>query len=134
MSYKLGKKIMSWATLPMDFFNEENAFVFRCKNCNYRIQLSIPYYSGGLVEHLEKEEGFLDIQKLLEQKIINLRDEVKQLNYSKYVLWNMNAHYLKINCSICSDSYITIFGMAELQPGREEIQFKGVWSLDKIES
>lgn len=52
-----------------------------------------------------------------------------RLGLSKYILWHVDALYCIILCKTCSSKFLAIFGIGEIQPGREEVQFKGIWQI-----
>ena len=128
-----GKNLAGYATFSYDYFLNGGFISCTCKDCNSDVNLSIQvYHSGKLVETLEDRYGIHLLQELLESNIVNLKDETNGFHYNlnKYILWNMDARYEIISCAGCQNTFLAIFGMAELQPGREEVQFKGVWKLN----
>lgn len=129
---KLGKKITGNATFSFDYFKNDGFIGCKCQKCLSIINIPIEIYkSGTLVEHSSDDFKHHILPELIEQKIINLKNNKNSChtNLSNYILWNMNALYLVILCETCNEKYISIFGMGELQPGREEVQFKGLWQI-----
>lgn len=126
------KNLAGYATFSFDYFLNGGFISAICPNCNSEIKLQIEIYkSGKLVEELTKQFSADLIDQLVERKIVNLKDETLRFHerLTKYILWNMDARYEIISCKGCETPFISIFGMDELQPGREEVQFKGIWKL-----
>lgn len=129
----LANNLAGYATFSFDYFLNGGFIACSCPDCKSEIKLPIKiYHSGKLLKQLENESGMLLIDELVEKKIVNLKDETSRLfsRLEKYVLWNMDARYELISCAGCENRFISIFGMDELQPGREEVQFKGIWKLE----
>ena len=125
---KIEKQILGSADFSFDYFLKGGFIGWTCPHCSYENKLRLKIYqSGQLVEALDQEL----IDELVASKIVSIKDESSSIDshLRKYVLWRMNAMYEKIRCDNCSQEMISIFGMAEIQPGREYIQFKGVWHL-----
>jgi hypothetical protein len=129
---KLGKMITGNANFSFDYFQNGGQISFDCIKCLSKIILNIEIYkSGKLVEQISDDFESSVLVELIKNKIVNLKNNENSwhLNLSKYILWNMNALYSISVCKKCKSTYISIFGMGELQPGREEVQFKGVWQI-----
>ncbi|MGV3613077.1 MAG: hypothetical protein ACO1N0_19100 [Fluviicola sp.] len=126
------KNLAGSADFTFDYFGNGGFIGCICPDCKSEVKLQIEIYkSGKLVEHLKELFNQSLIDELLERKIIHLKDEkISHHNrLEKYILWNMDALYELISCIGCENAFISIFGMDELQPGREEVQFKGIWKL-----
>jgi len=120
------------ATFSYDYFLNGGIISCSCPDCKTAVKLPVHIYqSGKLVEELKDLYSSQLIDELLERRIVNLKDENSQVhsNLQKYILWNMDAQYELISCTGCSNTFLAIFGMAEIQPGREEVQFKGIWKI-----
>lgn len=129
---KLGRVIAGNANFSFDFFQNGGHIAFDCIECSKKNILNIDIYkTGKLVEQIvgDFEESIL--YELIEKKIVNLKNDKNSwdLNLRKYILWNVNALYSIAQCKTCKAEYVSIFGMGELQPGREEVQFKGIWQI-----
>jgi ribosomal protein S27E len=125
---KIEKQIIGSADFSFEYFLKGGFIGWTCPHCSHENDLRLKIYqSGQLIEKLDQEL----IDDLIEHKIVNIKDENINIDshLRKYVLWRMNAMNEKIKCVNCSQEMISIFGMAEIQPGREYIQFKGIWSL-----
>lgn len=129
------KNLAGYATFTYNYFINGGFIGSSCPDCESEIKLPIRIYdSGKLIDSLEEEEdGMPLIDQLLERKIVSIKDETSRFEsrLSKYILWNMDARYEILSCTGCSSKFLTVFGMDELQPGREEVQFKGIWKLIK---
>jgi len=129
---KLDQKIIGAASFTFEYFTKGGYIGCTCPNCSSSIKLNIEIYkSGHLIEMLDQESNSELISELIDKKIINLKHESNKWNsgLKKYILWNMNARYELFQCITCDDQFISVFGMGELQPGREEVQFKGIWKV-----
>lgn len=127
------KNLAGYATFSYNYFLNGGFISCTCKDCSSEVKLPIQIYrSGKLVETLEDHYGIDLLHELVERKIVNLKDETTRFhsNLSKYILWNMDARYEIISCTGCQNVFLALFGMAELQPGKEEVQFKGIWKLN----
>ena len=124
---QLGKQIIGPNNFSFDYFLDGGVIDCTCLECGSKITLPIKIYqSGHSVELLEKEL----IQDLVNGKVINLNDEPHQAHWGKYVLWKVGAAYEFIHCPGCHRQLIAIFGMGELQPGLDQVQFKGIWYVE----
>ena len=124
----IDKQIVGSADVSFDYFLKGDSLAWKCSNCSNKNELKLRIYqSGQLVEKLNQ----LLIEELIKKNIVNIRDENINIDshLSKYVLWRMNAMFEVTKCENCSQEVISIFGMDEIQPGREYVQFKGMWSL-----
>ena len=125
---KLGKRIIGAADFTFDYFVEGGFIGYSCPTCSAKQEFPLKMYdSGQLVETLEADL----VNELLEKGIIHVNNKTQEWNacLSNYVLWNVDALFEFIDCLDCGHRSMAIFGMAELQPGREQVQFKGIWSL-----
>lgn len=124
----IDKQIVGSADFSFDYFLKGGFIGWKCPKCGHENELKLKIYqSGQLIEKLDRQL----IDQLVENKIVNIRDESINIDshLRKYILWRMNAMFEIIKCKSCSQEVIAIFGMAEIQPGREFVQFKGMWSL-----
>ena len=129
---QLGKRIMGGADLTFEFFSNGGFIGFKCSNCQTELKVDIQIYrSGILLDELDSIDGYQTvIEQLLKLRVVNLHQNNQFSNaQTKYELWNMDALYDTIECHSCAKKHFTVYGMAELQPGREEVQFKGVFEL-----
>lgn len=125
--------LAGYATFSFDYFLNGGFIACTCPDCKSEINLPIQiYHSGTLLEKLADQYSMHLIDELVERNIVHLKDEDSRVHYGleKYILWNMDARYEVIPCKACSSEFLAVFGMAELQPGREEVQFKGIWKLN----
>lgn len=121
------QNLAGYATFSFDYFLNGGIISCACPDCGSEVKLPLKiYHSGKLVEELTGVYSQQLIDELVEKRIVNIEDS----NLHKYILWNMDARYEIIPCKGCSNAFLSIFGMAELQPGREEVQFKGIWKLN----
>lgn len=128
----LGKKISGEANFSFQYFINGSFIGCDCLKCSSKLALYIEIYkSGKLVEHIYNDFTEDILTELIERKAINVRNDKNKWNLglSKYILWNMDALYSLIECETCKTKFIAIFGMGELQPGREQVQYKGIWEL-----
>lgn len=128
------QNLSGYATFSFDYFSNGGFIGATCPDCKSEIKLPLQiYHSGILVEQLEETYGQSLVDELVERNIVNLKDESSRFHsrFGKYVLWNMDARYEILSCPGCTNEFLTIFGMDELQPGREEVQFKGIWKLSR---
>ncbi|WP_343635046.1 hypothetical protein [Fluviicola sp.] len=126
------QNLAGYATFSFDYFLNGGIISCTCPDCGSDIRLPIRIYqSGKLVEGLADVYGPQLIDELVEKRIVNIKDETSSVhsNLRKYILWNMDARYELISCKGCNNLFLSVFGMAELQPGREEVQFKGIWKI-----
>ena len=129
------QNLSGYATFSFHYFSHGGFIGCKCPDCKSEIKLLLQIYrSGKPVEQLEEAYGSSLIDELVERNIVNLKDENSRVHarFGKYILWNMDALYEILSCSGCTNEFLTIFGMDELQPGREEVQFKGIWKLTQI--
>ncbi len=125
----LSTKVIGCATFTYDYFLKGGFIGCSCPNCSAKIEYAIKIFdSGKLVEKLS-DRLIID---LLKKRVINEKDESLSWHshLRQYILFGMNALYEFIHCPGYDERFLTIFGMAEIQPGREEVQFKGIWRLD----
>lgn len=125
--------LAGYATFTFDYFLNGGFVGCTCSDCKSEVRLQIQiYHSGTLLEKLANQYSMPLIDELVERNIVHIKDETSRVHagLEKYILWNMDARYEIISCAGCANKFIAIFGMAELQPGREEVQFKGIWKLN----
>lgn len=128
----LGKMIAGNASFSFNYFQKGGQIAFNCIKCASTMTLQIEIYtSGKLIEQIADDFEESILLELIEKKIVNLKNDKNSWHSSlrKYILWNMNALYSTTECKKCKTRYIVVFGMGELQPGREEVQFKGIWEI-----
>ncbi len=121
------------ATFSYDYFLNGGFIGCSCPDCHTELRIPIAIYrSGKLVAQLEELFGKTLLDELIERRIVNLKDETNRLqsHLEKYTLWQVNAQYELVSCTLCNNRFLAIFGMAEIQPGREEVQLEGVWKFD----
>lgn len=129
---KLGKIISGDANFSFQYFINGGYIGSTCSVCETKIALYIEIYkTGKLVEQITDDLDENILAELIENKIVNLRNDKtkRHLRLSKYILWNMDALYFIITCETCKTEFLSIFGMDEIQPGREQVQFKGIWQF-----
>ena len=132
----LGKRILGGAIFSFDYFSNGGFIGFACIECKKDIKIEIVIYKSGiLLEQLDSKPEFKSVlDRLSKLKIVSPYDKEKHKIWSvnsKYVLWGMDARYDIVNCNNCQKKHITIYGMAEIQPGREELQYKGLFELNE---
>ena len=131
----LGEKISGEADFSFQYFTNGGFIGCDCSKCSAKLPLYLEIYkSGKLVEEITSDFNEDILTELIQRKAINIRDDTDKwsLRLSKYVLWNMDALYCILRCETCRTQYLAIFGMDEIQPGREQVQYKGIWELKKI--
>ena len=131
----LGKNISGPAEFSFEYFNNNGFIGCKCSKCSEKIILDIDISkSGKLLEQITNELDETILNQLIKKKIINIKKDTNQadLRLSKYTLWHVDALYLTLVCKSCNSKFLAIFGMGEVQPGREQVQFKGIWELKAI--
>ena len=131
----LGEKISGAADFSFQYFTNGGYIGCECSKCSTKLELFIEIYkTGKLVEEITNDFNEDILTEIIKRKIVNIRVDADKWNLrlSKYVLWNMDALYSIIKCETCKTKFIAIFGMDELQPGREQVQYKGIWELKNI--
>ena len=131
----LGKNISGSANFSYEYFINKGFIGCKCSQCSEKIILDIDISNSGKpVEQIAKDLNERVLNRLIEKKIINLKKgfEHRCLRLNKYVLWYIDAFYSIIICKTCNSKFIAIFGIGEVQPGRDQVQFKGIWELKII--
>ncbi len=126
---RINRQIVGSADFSFQHFLKGGFIGYNCPGCSSENKFSIKIYQSGIpIENLEPEL----IDDLVSNNIVNLNSESskRHTHLSKYVLWRMDAKYEELKCDNCSVKMIAVFGMAEIQPSREYVQFKGIWSLE----
>jgi len=131
---KLGKQISGTAEFSFEYFLSNGFIGCNCSKCSEKIIFNIEINkSGKPVEQITAELNKTILNQLIENKIINLKkDVIKGFGLSKYSLWYVDALYSILICKSCNSKFLAIFGMGEIQPTREQVQFKGIWELEAI--
>jgi hypothetical protein len=105
--------------------------VFSCNKCKTQNDFKIEFFkSGQPLEQLFKTNGLISKEKLIENKIARL--PLKGQNHlGELTLWQVPANFLYKKCDNCDSKYIIVFGMGEIQPGRDSFQISGIWEIKK---
>ncbi|WP_323789326.1 hypothetical protein [Psychroserpens sp.] len=129
---KLGNQILGPADFSFDYFINNGFIGCSCSKCAEKLIITIQLHNSGKpVDQIIDEFDETILNQLIEHKIVNLNRDGKQgdLGFSKYILWHLDALYSIITCKSCSFNFLAIFGIGEIQPGRDQVQFKGIWEL-----
>lgn len=102
---------------------------FNCVKCQAKNEFEIEFYKSGLpLELLYKTNKFISKEQLIAHTIARL--PLKGQDYlGELTLWQVSAHFLFKQCVSCDSNYILVFGMGEIQPGRESLQISGIWEI-----
>lgn len=122
----LGNSILGKANFSFDFFSKSGFIGFCCSNCKTIIKMDFNFFTNGICFNDAKKESEECVDFLLKNNLI-ARD------VERFKILNLNAEYAFANCKNCNQENIAVFGIGELQPGREEIILKGIWEI-KYES
>ncbi len=132
---QLGKNISASTDFSFEYFIKDGFIGCYCSKCSANILLDIEMFNlGKPVEKITNELDEIILNQLIKNKTINLKKDftLGDLEVNKYILRHIDALYSVIICKSCSVKFIAIFGMGEIQPGREHVQFKGIWELKVI--
>lgn len=133
---KLGKLLSGSADFSFDYFVNGGFVGCTCAYCSKDLRISIENYnSGKAVEHIVDDLGKYILGELIERKIVkeNNNDKLRS-SASKYMFRSMDALFIIVECEDCKTQYLSIFGMGETQPGREQIKYNGIWEVKTCES
>lgn len=131
----LGKRLTGSADFSFEYFINGGNICYDCNTCSSKVYFHIEIYkTGELVEQVTNDLDDTILYELISKNIVAIRNNKNKWNLglSKYILRNMDALYSIIRCDTCNAKYMAIFGMGEIQPSREEVQFKGIWELKMI--
>lgn len=119
----LGNSILGKANFSFDFFSKSGFIGFCCSNCKTTITMDFNFFTNGTCFNDVKNESEESIKFLLKNNLIRSDNE-------SFKIFNLDAEYAIVKCKNCGQKNIAVFGIGELQPGREEIILKGIWELN----
>ncbi|MEL7354696.1 MAG: hypothetical protein AAFN38_25040 [Cyanobacteria bacterium J06560_5] len=122
----LGEREFSYAA----FENIGQKIEFKCSECSCKnIVLLLIYRAGKPISRLLCPAGPIAKSELINNRAIREKISKSKKNEGELMVGFTSARFEMVPCHNCQKSYITIFGMDEVQMGREIVEISGIWEL-----
>ena len=130
--FSLGKQVFNEKAYSFEEFQKIGQKVaYRCSKCHAQNKVKLAIYQAGQpIESLFEPDLVIEKSDLLEKKAVRKNDFKGKQNLGELSLWFVAARFATSDCTNCEKRYIVVFGMGEIQMGREEVQISGIWELN----
>ncbi len=103
---------------------------YSCIECSKKNVVRIDFFKNyDILDSLFKGQNFITKDNLIKNGLA-LSSKKFQSHLGDLVVSNFAANYFGFKCPNCNATYITVFGVGESQPGKNECYVSGIWSID----
>lgn len=127
----LGKQVFNKREFSFKAFEDIGQKIgFKCLECSHKNTVLLPIYRAGRpINRLFSPVLPVAKRELIKNGAVRKALSKNNKNEEELMVGLTSARFESVFCQNCQKSYIAIFGMDEVQMGREIVEISGIWEL-----